>query len=297
MTVANPPFLLNAISTGAGVWRQALGMLVLPGVATPDDMKVTASGTPDMNVHVAAGYCFITGSDVADQGSYGGLNDASITLAVTAADPTDPRIDLVVAVVSDADYSGSNTFDIVMVDGTPAGSPTAPTAPDSSLVLARVAVGAAATTITSGNITDYRTFAAAGIPPVTRIDGSMTSRTAISTAAPGLSVATVTVPSRPWQQRVNLTALVKITPTVTNGQAIMAWYSGGSGGTRLDPGWANDETSIAGDYQQGWVRASEVLAANTAKTYTVQAWPNTFSAFTFSTDAHYTECYAEVSPA
>jgi hypothetical protein len=50
-----------------------------------------------------------------------------------------------------------------VVAGTPAVSPAAPATPTNSIVLATVAVGAGATTILAGNITDARTLVTSAI--------------------------------------------------------------------------------------------------------------------------------------
>ncbi len=122
------------------------------------DLLVSANGTPNMTVLVAAGEALINGTQSSIyQGAYHCLNDASVSLSIAAADPTNPRIDLVVAQVRDAAYSGSNNdWILAVVTGTPAPSPSPPATPNNAIVLAQVAVAALASSITSGNITDKR---------------------------------------------------------------------------------------------------------------------------------------------
>lgn len=88
-------------------------------------------------------------------------NDVSLTLPISAADPTNARWDLVV-VTRDA-ASGASTIEVVQ--GTPAGSPADPALSDTEtekqIAIARVVVGAAATSITDSDITDLRTYSAA----------------------------------------------------------------------------------------------------------------------------------------
>jgi hypothetical protein len=124
-------------------------------------MLVTANGTPNMSVNVAAGECVINGTQNAvTQGAYHGLNDATVNLTIAASNATNPRIDIVVAQVRDAAYSGGNNdFILAVVTGTPAGSPSPPATPANAIVLAQVAVAANAASITGGNITDKRPFA------------------------------------------------------------------------------------------------------------------------------------------
>jgi hypothetical protein len=127
------------------------------GVARTNDLLVSASSPAAMTVSVAAGWAAILGTYQSNMGAYVAYNDAAATATITTADPTNPRIDLVCITVSDAAYTGAlNTVAINVVAGTPAGSPVVPSTPTNSIALARVAVAAAATTITSGNITDVR---------------------------------------------------------------------------------------------------------------------------------------------
>jgi len=104
----------------------------------------------------------VQGTLSALQGAYAVTNDATVNLAIGAADPTNPRRDLVVVTVRDAAFSGANN-DVILqvVQGTPAGSPVDPATPANSLVLARVAVAAAASSIVTANITDLRAFTSA----------------------------------------------------------------------------------------------------------------------------------------
>jgi len=88
-------------------------------------------------------------------------NSAQESLVITAADPTNDRID---NVVLELDPS-ANTITLKVVAGTPAGSPTAPslTQTDSGIYqikLAEVLVGAAVTTIAADKVTDSRSFMA-----------------------------------------------------------------------------------------------------------------------------------------
>lgn len=133
------------------------------GVVSAGDLAVTQNGTPNMSVNVAAGRAFIRGTETAslNQGVYSFFNDGVVNLSIGAADPTNPRRDLIIAQVRDANYSGAaNDARLAVVAGTPAASPADPTPPANALVLARVAVAAGATSITNANITDLRTRAA-----------------------------------------------------------------------------------------------------------------------------------------
>jgi hypothetical protein len=113
--------LLNpgASLTGRG------GVRVVAGT----EFQVTASVPPAMTVSVGAGMAFVQGASSATQGVYTVVNDSSFTLAVSAANPSNPRIDLVVLEVLDQAYSGSsNLAQVRVLAGTPATNPAPPTA-------------------------------------------------------------------------------------------------------------------------------------------------------------------------
>lgn len=184
MTAQSPAYALQNASHNAALFRLAAfsAWRDQSGIVGPTDLAVTAQSTPNMSVQVAAGRAWIKGTQLASvsggtwstQGGYYGYNDGPVSLTIAAADPTNPRIDLVVAQVQDAYYSGSNnTFALAVVTGTPAATPQAPAAPNNSLTLATVAVAANATSIGSGNIaaaTGLLTVARGGIQPVTSSD-------------------------------------------------------------------------------------------------------------------------------
>lgn len=132
------------------------------GIVLNTDLAVSANGTPNMSVNVSLGGCYIRGTESVHQGSYHVYNDATVNVAIGTADATNPRRDLVIVQVRDDTYSGSNNdARITVVQGTPAASPSDPSlsAYPNALVLARVSVLAADTTIDSGQITDLRTLA------------------------------------------------------------------------------------------------------------------------------------------
>lgn len=177
MAEVTPPLFqtIDAEYTGAD-----LGLpyrdIVSEGVAGTTDLQVTQRGAgANMSVDVAAGVAWIKGDDsAAAQPTYRVYNDATKNLTVTAADATNPRIDLVIAEVRDAAFSGVSTdWRLRVVAGTPAGSPSAPATPSNSIVLARLSVPALDTTIGTAQITDYRPraglFSSLGPPAVTAL--------------------------------------------------------------------------------------------------------------------------------
>ncbi len=115
-------------------------------LGTGAELQVTASGTPSMVLQVAAGTADINGAGQ-DSGSTRAQIRQPSSVTVSASDPTNPRIDLVVLY---------DTGALGVVAGTPAGSPVAPATPSACIVLAHVAVAATATTLAGGTLTDYR---------------------------------------------------------------------------------------------------------------------------------------------
>ncbi len=153
----------QAYTAGPG-WRYAfssfLGSSGLVQGAT--DMPVTALSTPNMTVDVGTGQAWVEGtyltsseSGVTVQGDYWVQNDTVYNLPVPAANSSLGRIDLVCVVVTDSNegQAGTTGATIIDVPGTPSANPVAPTAPVSSIVLAQINVAAAATSITSSDIT------------------------------------------------------------------------------------------------------------------------------------------------
>lgn len=165
MTANSPPYVLQAGSHSAQLFRGAISTLIGAGggIVGLTDYAVTQNGTPNMSVNIAAGQIWVPGTSSALQADYYGLNDAVVNLAIGASNPTNPRISIAAAQVQDAAYAGAvNSFSLVEVAGTPAASPVAPTLPASSLALANIAVAALATTIVTANITDKRVNANVG---------------------------------------------------------------------------------------------------------------------------------------
>lgn len=144
--------------TGAGAnvtedtWRK---MMVhagrANGVLRGIDMALQVTGdSSGMQVKVNTGQVWIEGH----WGRCGSIK----TVPLTAAHATLARKDRIVARV---DFV-NNRIELDALTGTPSGSPTLPSLTQNSSVyeshLAEVAVAAAASTITSGNVTDNRTF-------------------------------------------------------------------------------------------------------------------------------------------
>jgi hypothetical protein len=165
MTFSAVPYALQNASHSAALFRQALSAVVPNngGLVQYGDLAVAQTATASLQVQVGVGRCFIPGTNLGNlpsttwstQGLYFGLNDAAVTLPIGTPDANNPRIDIVVATVNDAFYSGTlNSGALQVVQGVPAATPAAPAVPANSLLLANVAVAANAPSITTSNITN-----------------------------------------------------------------------------------------------------------------------------------------------
>lgn len=120
-----------------------------------------------MNVTVNPGHCVVANSASAVYGAYRFGNLSQATLTVATSDPTNARIDLVVAHVQD-NGDATSYCEIALVTGTPAPIPAAPSLPANAMTLAQISVPAGASSIVAGNISDQRvwTVPPGGILPV-----------------------------------------------------------------------------------------------------------------------------------
>lgn len=164
---ANDQRLMMAALGGAlGGPGNPLGVAsgVRPGVGQPWQVN-TASG---LSVTVNTGYAVIQASAALNAGVYECILDSTATLTCSAADTVNPRIDSVCVTVTDLGTSSSSSV-VQIVTGTPAPSPSAPALPSNSVLIANITVPQNASTLTSGNISDQRSYfvAAGGIKPVT----------------------------------------------------------------------------------------------------------------------------------
>jgi hypothetical protein len=166
MTLRTPPsWLQNGSHPAENDRLTTQALWATTGIIKSDSLAVTQNSPVGLSVRVASGWAAVVGTIQANMGTYVGYNDATATLSINAADPTNPRIDLVCLTVNDSYYTGALDNAILqVVAGTPAGSPVAPTLPANSISLATVAVGAGATSITNANITDTRVLVTTNIP-------------------------------------------------------------------------------------------------------------------------------------
>jgi hypothetical protein len=159
------------------------------GIMGSSSLAVSPNSPAGMSVVVAPGWAAIVGTTQANMGVYTVYNDANTTLTITTSNPTNPRIDRIVATVQDAYYSGAfNDVIFQVIAGTPAGSPVAPATPANSISLATVLVGAAVTQINAGNITDTRVDVTTNLPT-----GDITAVTAGAGLSGGGTTGAVTL--------------------------------------------------------------------------------------------------------
>jgi len=219
MALQNPNWLQAGTYTAAQDRLNQQAVLNTAGVIGAGSLAVTAQASPNMTVNIAAGWGAIVPT-TAGLGVYGIYNDATVVQTISAANATNPRIDLIVATINDAQYSGSaNNVGFTTVAGTPAASPTVPTTPNNSIVLAQIAVAAATTTITTANITDRRS------PVTNNLNGasyyiqqsayspSVSATPQIALAASGSSVTLTASTTYEVEVALRVTGTVGSTPT------------------------------------------------------------------------------------
>lgn len=176
-----------------------------PGVATAfnaNGWKVTQRGAgANMSVDVAVG----DGLLARPSGDYGfwGWTTATENVAVTAANPTNPRIDTVVAwvdtsVTTTGSANSPNALKFQIMAGTPAGSPVA--MPDVTIQstlgvaaawikLATINVAAGSTSVVNANISDVRT-GIAGLVNSAVADGAISTAKLATNAVTADKLAT-----------------------------------------------------------------------------------------------------------
>lgn len=158
MAEINAPAWLQGGSHTAQGDRAVLSGLY--GHATPGGVLegfAVSPGTTGLSVTVAPGVAVVP-NPAPWGGPYNVGSDSDVAVTVPAADPGNPRVDLVVAQVHDSAYAGADDrWELEVVSGAAGSAPVAPATPDRALVLAQVSVPAGATTLSAGDVTDQRT--------------------------------------------------------------------------------------------------------------------------------------------
>lgn len=177
MTVESPPAFLQSGTYGAEQTRRAITSFltrgssvgsITGGLVSPNDCQLSPPGS-GMSVIVSPGEVWVPGTTSTTQGGYYCRVSSSTTLSIAAADPTNPRIDTVIAQVQDAAYAGvTNSFQVAVVTGTPTAGATLAnlnghgSVPASSLVLGYVLVPNGASSIVSGDLDGVANLVTAG---------------------------------------------------------------------------------------------------------------------------------------
>ncbi|MGW5074080.1 hypothetical protein [Rhodococcus sp. NPDC004095] len=205
-----------------------LNRLFGPGVATAfnaNGWKVSQRGAgANMSVDVAVGDGLLN----LPTNAYGfwGWTDATENVVVTAANPTNPRIDVVVAwvdttVTSTGSSNSPSALKFQIMAGTPAGSPvvmndaTIQSTLGSGVAwikLATIAVAAGSTSVVTANITDQRT----GITSLPQVaDGSISAAKYAdnSVTAPKLAASAITLD----YQQITSSVVSSTTGTIATG--------------------------------------------------------------------------------
>lgn len=134
---------------------------VTHGVISLSDLTVTESDTPANTIKVDTGDAYINVTRTSDSANFTVkfTNSSAEDLAITSNVSGDPRIDLVVARVdidTEANANADNIGILEVIEGTPAGSPVAPSAPANSIPLATISVANGQTTFLNADVTDGR---------------------------------------------------------------------------------------------------------------------------------------------
>ncbi|MCE5342313.1 MAG: phage baseplate upper protein [Eubacteriales bacterium] len=184
-------------TAGAANVAAALAIVEKAGYGIISGLAVAAQSTPNMTVNVASGVLYK--ADGTRQAP-----TANAALAVTAADATNPRIDIVYI---------SSAGVVSYLAGTAAATPTIPSVPSGGLLDAQINVTAAATTITNTMIVmrqklvltenrfypDMQNGATASTPVSVRkdADGTVFMRGILTVATSGVTVFTLPAGYRP----------------------------------------------------------------------------------------------------
>lgn len=165
--------IIDSGLTSAEGFNKALSQLLgnegIPTITTPSALQVVQRGAgANMSVDVSIGSSLISNSTATF--GYAAWQDAVSNVTISAANPSNPRIDAIVAYINLAAVSTTNNNNpgslvLAAIAGTPAGSPSTPS--DSTIQstlgagvpwvrLANVTVPANATQIVTANIADAR---------------------------------------------------------------------------------------------------------------------------------------------
>lgn len=210
-------------------WREMARNWLATGVFDDDLNKLQPfADSTGMQAKVRSGKAWVVGHHY--------LNDNGTILPIVTADPTNPRIDLIVL---RADF-GTNLVRLRVVQGTPAASPAAPPVTRNTSVwevpIGQVRVNAGATTIAAGDVTDVREYARPITDPNMAAvqatdDATVTTTQTAYVALSGGPVANCRVPAsgkvlvifgaEGWREVINGSASMTI-EVIQNGVTVLA---------------------------------------------------------------------------
>jgi hypothetical protein len=221
MTIHTPPsWLQNGSHPAENDRLTTQALWATTGIISPSSLAVTASSPANMSINIAAGWAAVVGTIQPNMGTYVAYNDGTVNIAITTANPTNPRIDRVCLTIQDSYYTGlADDVILQVIAGTPASSPVAPALPANSISLATVAVAAGALSITNGNITDTRVSVTTNLPI-----GDITGVTAGTGLSGGGTSGTVTLAID-----TAVTADLSTAQTLTNKTLTSPVINGGTG--------------------------------------------------------------------
>lgn len=213
MTALDSYFPFDA-GNGANItedqWRKMARFWLPTGPISDEDneLEVFADST-GMQVKVRTGKAWIRG--------HYGESTAEKTLSVAAADGSNDRID---RAVLRADFT-ANTITLVVLEGTPATTPAAPSLMQSAsrweISLAQVAVGTSVSTIDAGDVTDERTLIAVFAFPLEADGGEVRQAKAV-----GEQVKTIAVGNTGAALSIDVSAANRHTATVSQACTVNA---------------------------------------------------------------------------
>lgn len=195
--------------------------IVSGGLLGASDLQLSAPAS-GMSVNVSTGEAYIPGNEGGAQGAYYGRGTSQTNDTISAANPTNPRIDTICGTISDSGYTeptggSGDQWAIQVVTGTPTSGATlsnllgAASLPGSSLLLGYVLVPANATNIIAADISNVAGLAVAGVPDYYQTPASG-SVTAISGQwLQGQSSTTITLPAPVKNATVAITAASSVT--------------------------------------------------------------------------------------
>lgn len=175
----------------SSVLQQVTDLISVAGVfdANLTHFKVIAQAVPDLTVKVQIGRAFVKGTST---NAYPVRSDTDESVTVPPNSSGNPRIDAVILYIdlaATANAEATNVAKLIVVQGTPAASPVAPTDGEIStaigsanpfLRLANVTVASGATSITNPNISDTRVTFNINTPTITVSEQAVSPPTPVS---------------------------------------------------------------------------------------------------------------------